>query len=148
ITHKDLTDRAKAKIPDAEHISVENFLNSQIGRELGRKITEKEPEAATESETPAETAKENVEKVIFACDAGMGSSAMGASLLKKKFKKAEIDVFVTNKAINDIPMDADIVITHKDLTDRAKAKIPDVEHISVENFLNSPKYDELENRLQ
>src|SRR5699024_2331389 len=147
ITHKDLTDRAKAKIPDVEHISVENFLNSPKYDELVNRLTEKEPEAATESATPAETAKENVEKVIFACDAGMGSSAMGASLLKKKFKKAEIDVFVTNTAINDIPIDADIVITHKDLTDRAKAKIPDAEHISVENFLNSPKYDELDNRL-
>src|SRR5699024_11745003 len=70
-----------------------------------------------------------------------------ASLLKKKFKKADLDIFVTNTAINDIPAAADIVITHKDLTDRAKAKIPDAEHISVENFLNSPKYAELVNRL-
>lgn len=89
-----------------------------------------------------------VEKIIFACDAGMGSSAMGASLLKSKFKKANIAIEVTNKAINEIPDDADIVITHKDLTDRAKAKLPAAEHISVENFLNSPKYDELVNRIQ
>ncbi|RDW20610.1 PTS mannitol transporter subunit IICB [Oceanobacillus chungangensis] len=91
---------------------------------------------------------EDINKIIFACDAGMGSSAMGASLLKNKFKKSDIDIFVTNKAINEIPDDADIVITHKDLTDRAKAKIPTAEHISVENFLNSPKYDELVNRLK
>src|SRR5699024_6462782 len=148
ITHKDLTDRAKAKIPDAEHISVENYINRPKYDELVKRLTEDDTAVATESTTPAESTKADVEKVIFACDAGMGSSAMGASLLKKKFKKAEIDVFVTNKAINDIPMDADIVITHKDLTDRAKAKIPDAEHISVENFLNSPKYDELVNRLQ
>ncbi len=91
--------------------------------------------------------KEDVQKVIFACDAGMGSSAMGASLLRNKFKKANIDISVTNKAINEIPDDADIVITHKDLTDRAKAKIATAEHISVENFLNSPKYDELVERF-
>lgn len=102
-----------------------------------------------EHEQPsAEKAADQVEKIIFACDAGMGSSAMGASLLKNKFKKANIDIFVTNKAINDIPDDADIIITHKDLTARAKAKQPDAEHISVENFLNSPKYDELVNRLK
>lgn len=95
-----------------------------------------------------EKSPETIEKVIFACDAGMGSSAMGSSLLKNKFKKADIDVFVTNKAINEIPDDADIVITHKDLTDRAKAKLPSAEHISVENFLNSPKYDELVERLK
>ncbi|MGY0691414.1 PTS mannitol transporter subunit IICB [Virgibacillus sp. FSP13] len=91
---------------------------------------------------------DEINKVIFACDAGMGSSAMGASLLKNKFKKADIDIFVTNTAINNLPDDADIVITHKDLTDRAKAKLPSAEHISVENFLNSPKYDELVDRLK
>lgn len=92
--------------------------------------------------------KDAIEKIIFACDAGMGSSAMGASLLKNKFKKADIDIFVTNKAINEIPDDADIVITHKDLTERAKNKLPTAEHISVDNFLNSPKYDELVERLK
>lgn len=90
----------------------------------------------------------DVNKIIFACDAGMGSSAMGASLLKNKFKKEEIDVFVKNAAINEIPADADVVITHKDLTHRAKEKIPTAYHISVDNFLNSPKYDELVEQLK
>ncbi|UFT99168.1 PTS mannitol transporter subunit IICB [Radiobacillus kanasensis] len=90
----------------------------------------------------------DVSKVVFACDAGMGSSAMGASLLRDKFKKADIDIEVTNTAINQLPSDADIVITHKDLTDRAKAKLPNANHISVENFLNSPKYEELVNQLK
>ncbi|GAA0352853.1 PTS mannitol transporter subunit IICB [Bacillus horti] len=90
----------------------------------------------------------NVQKVIFACDAGMGSSAMGASILRKKFKDAGLDISVTNKAINNIPDDADIVITHRDLTDRAKAKLPTAAHISVESFLNSPKYDELVEQLK
>lgn len=88
-----------------------------------------------------------VKKVVFACDAGMGSSAMGASILRKKFKDAGISVEVTNSAINDIPEDADIVVTQKTLTDRAKAKAPQAEHISVDNFLNSPKYNELTERL-
>lgn len=89
-----------------------------------------------------------VQKVIFACDAGMGSSAMGASLLRNKFKKAEIDIPVSNTAINQIPDDADIIITHRDLTERAMAKRPDARHISVDNFLGSPKYDELVNELK
>ncbi|WP_047982769.1 PTS mannitol transporter subunit IICB [Ornithinibacillus contaminans] len=100
-----------------------------------------------ESET-ATTVKTDVHKVIFACDAGMGSSAMGASILKNKFKQANIDVFVKNSAINELPSDADIVITQKELTERAKAKLPGAEHISVENFLNSPKYEELVERLK
>ncbi|MEW9670451.1 PTS mannitol transporter subunit IICB [Ammoniphilus sp. 3BR4] len=89
-----------------------------------------------------------VNKVVFACDAGMGSSAMGASILRKKFKDAGLaDITVINTAISEIPQDADIVITQKTLTDRAKAKLPQAEHISIDNFLGSPKYDELVNRL-
>ncbi len=92
--------------------------------------------------------KETVNKIIFACDAGMGSSAMGASILKNKVKKAGLTIDVSNTSISNIPNDADIVVTHKDLTDRAKAKLPTATHISVENFLNSPKYDELIEKLK
>jgi PTS system mannitol-specific IIC component len=85
-----------------------------------------------------------VGKIIFACDAGMGSSAMGASLLRNKAKEAGLsDIEVKNTAVNQIPDDADVVITHKDLTDRARQKMPGAQHISVDNFLGSPKYDEL-----
>ncbi|QKS69840.1 PTS mannitol transporter subunit IICB [Paenalkalicoccus suaedae] len=97
--------------------------------------------------TPTKSASD-INKIIFACDAGMGSSAMGASILKNKVKKAGVDVFVTNTSITNIPDDADVVITHKDLTPRAKEKIATAEHISVENFLNSPEYDKLVDRFK
>src|SRR5690625_3744396 len=89
-----------------------------------------------------------VNKIVFACDAGMGSSAMGAYLLRKKMQEAGIETTVINSAINQIPDDADIVITHKNLTDTAKHKNANAYHISVENFLNSPKYDELIEQLK
>ncbi|PKG21498.1 PTS mannitol transporter subunit IIBC, partial [Niallia nealsonii] len=90
-----------------------------------------------------------VKKIIFACDAGMGSSAMGASIMRNKVKKAEVEgIDVTNTSIANLPNDADLVITHKDLTDRAIEKLPNAQHISVENFLNSPKYDEIINKLK
>ncbi|MFP3126279.1 PTS mannitol-specific transporter subunit IIBC [Ectobacillus funiculus] len=145
ITHKDLTDRAKAKLPHVTHISVENFLSSPKYDELLHVLQNKEDRttAAIEEIKVTEPAFENASKIIFACDAGMGSSAMGASILRKKVQKAGLTISVSNTAINSLPADADIVITHKDLTDRAKAKLPHAHHISVENFLNSPKYDEL-----
>lgn len=90
----------------------------------------------------------NVKKVIFACDAGMGSSAMGAGMMRNKFKKAGINLDVTNTAINQLPQDVDLVITQKVLTDRAIKQAPNAIHISVDNFLNSPKYDELIKNLQ
>lgn len=109
-------------------------------------------EATTETaatETAATEFPKSVKKVIFACDAGMGSSAMGASVLRKKFKDAGLtDIEVKNTAISDIPMDTDIVVTQVTLTERAKQRIPGAYHVSVENFLNSPKYPELIEQLK
>jgi mannitol PTS system EIICBA or EIICB component len=90
-----------------------------------------------------------IHTIIFACDAGMGSSAMGATVLRNKIKKAGIDsVTVTNKAIANLTDDVDLVITHQDLTDRAKLQSPNALHVSVDNFMNSPKYDEIVNLLE
>jgi PTS system mannitol-specific IIC component len=91
---------------------------------------------------------DNVTKIIFACDAGMGSSAMGASLLRKKVKEAGMDISVTNTAISNLPADAQIVITQEELTPRARNKVPNAYHISVDNFLSSPEYDKLISELK
>jgi PTS system mannitol-specific IIC component len=93
---------------------------------------------------PATGTMREIKNVVFACDAGMGSSAMGASVLRTKIKKAGIeDVTVTNKAIASLDSSADVVITHQDLTERARLQTPDAVHISVDNFMNSPRYDEV-----
>ena len=103
--------------------------------------------SSAEQAEQAQLSKEQVNKIVFSCDAGMGSSAMGASILRKKINAAELPITVINTAINDIPGDADIVITHKTLTDRARQKAPNAEHISIDNFLKSPEYDLLVQRL-
>ncbi|OIJ12076.1 PTS mannitol transporter subunit IIBC [Anaerobacillus alkalilacustris] len=125
-----------------------NDLANAAEKMQGMKGKKSETAASLVKEETKEINKENVRKVIFACDAGMGSSAMGASVLKNKFKKAGLDITVSNTSINNLPADADLVVTHQDLTDRAKAKLPNAQHISVENFLNSPKYDELVENLK
>jgi len=87
--------------------------------------------------------------VIFACDAGMGSSAMGATLLRTKLKAAGItDVTVINKAVAELASDAEFVITHLGLTDRARHMAPDAVHVTVENFMATPKYDEVVETLR
>ncbi|MDF2036613.1 PTS mannitol transporter subunit IICBA [Cytobacillus oceanisediminis] len=91
---------------------------------------------------------DNISKIYFACDAGMGSSAMGASLLRKKVKEAGMDIAVTNTAISNLPSDAEIVITQEELTPRARQKVPNAFHVSVDNFLSSPEYDKLISALQ
>ena len=85
-----------------------------------------------------------VRNIVFACDAGMGSSAMGASVLRNKIKAAGFpDVLVTNSAIANLSDTYDVVITHQDLTERAKPVTASAVHVSVDNFMNSPKYDEI-----
>jgi len=91
---------------------------------------------------------QSVKKVIFACDAGMGSSAMGASVLRRKIKEAGLDIQVVNTAVNEIPKDADIVIAHKELAERVKAVAPNAKHIFIEAFVNNPIYDEIVENLK
>lgn len=84
-----------------------------------------------------------VTSIYVACDAGMGSSAMGAGLLRKKVQAAGLDIDVTNLAINNLPSDSQIVVTHKDLTARARTHAAGAMHISLSNFLDGSVYDKL-----
>jgi PTS system mannitol-specific IIC component len=126
----------------------DNELEQAAQKVQQMKAESKGAVAAPASSAPTgQLTKEQVNKIVFSCDAGMGSSAMGASILRKKINAAELPITVINTAINDIPGDADIVITHKTLTDRARQKAPNAEHISIDNFLKSPEYDLLVQRL-
>jgi PTS system mannitol-specific IIC component len=85
-----------------------------------------------------------IRNIVFACDAGMGSSAMGASVLRNKIKDAGFPgVKVTNSAIANLSDTYDVVVTHQDLTERAKPATESAVHVSVDNFMNSPRYDEI-----
>jgi PTS system mannitol-specific IIC component len=86
----------------------------------------------------------SIRSIVFACDAGMGSSAMGASVLRKKIQVAgHGEVTVVNRAISNLDDGYDLVVTLQDLTERAKQKSPSAIHVSVENFMGSPRYDEI-----
>lgn len=105
--------------------------------------------AAAPATTATATLDRPIHSIVFACDAGMGSSAMGASVLRNKVKKAGIEgVTVTNAAIANLDGSADLVITQQQLTDRARAKEPEAIHVSVDNFMNAPQYDEVIERVR
>ncbi len=85
-----------------------------------------------------------VKNIVFACDAGMGSSAMGASVLRKKIKDAGYpDVKVVNQAIANLTDSYDIVVTHQDLAARAAPLVPSAAVFTVDNFMGSPVYDDV-----
>ena len=88
-------------------------------------------------------------RIVFACDAGMGSSAMGATVLRKKVRAAGFDdIEVTNKAISSLDDEWDVVVTQKELTDRARQRTGSAVHVSVDQFMNSPRYDEVVKLVQ
>ncbi|NLE17698.1 MAG: PTS mannitol transporter subunit IICBA [Propioniciclava sp.] len=85
-----------------------------------------------------------VRNIVFACDAGMGSSAMGASVLRKKIQDAGFrDIKVVNQAVANLTDSYDIVVTHQDLAARAKPLVPSAAVYTVDNFMGSPVYDEV-----
>lgn len=96
-----------------------------------------------------EIKKSGIIKIAFACDAGMGSSAMGATVLKKKVEKAGIkDVEIIHTPVSSIPADIDIVVTHQELGERAAHSNPNARLILITNFLSAPEYDMLISDLQ
>lgn len=91
--------------------------------------------------------KSSVKKIVFACDAGMGSSAMGASKFRNKIKELNLGIEVMHASVDEIPKDTDIVVTHKTLIDRAKKSCPNAELIGIQNFLTDDNIQNLYNRL-
>lgn len=96
------------------------------------------------SQASAQFSSDDIQQIIFACDAGMGSSAMGASILRDKVKKAGLSIPVTNKAISNLTdVTNTLIVTQQELAPRAAQKTPRAVHVSVDNFLATPKYDEI-----
>lgn len=101
--------------------------------------------AAVPAQAGEKAQAENVQKIskiAFACDAGMGSSAMGASVLKKKIAAAGLEgIEVIHTPVSSIPADVQIVVTHQELGERAAHSNPKAEVILITNFLAAPEYD-------
>ena len=88
----------------------------------------------------------SIKKLIVACDAGMGSSVMLASSLKKQLAKT--GVTVEHSPVASIPSDADVVVTQAGLADRARGVVPDVPVIPFQLFLGDPKIAALVKAIQ
>ena len=86
--------------------------------------------------------------IIFACEAGMGSSAMGESILKKKIKEAGLNIEVRHAAVNQIPSDVDVVFTQEGLAERAAQVVPKAQIVTIKNFLDKAPYEEYVNSLR
>ncbi len=94
-------------------------------------------------------AAKNISSIVFACDAGMGSSAMGATILRKKLAAAGLgSINVVHASVSSIPDNAQVVVTHEELRERAASSCPGARLVLIKNFLSAPEYDMLVNELK
>lgn len=109
----------------------------------------KEMKAQAKGEVPEPTAVNvgQIRKIVFACDAGMGSSAMGATKFHNRIKAERPDLTVTNTSVDTIPADADVVVCQRILADRAAKSAPQAQLVTLDNFLADPHLDALYNAL-
>ncbi|GFK23556.1 PTS mannitol-specific transporter subunit IIBC [Tetragenococcus halophilus] len=156
ITQNELHDRAVQKAPSAEFVSVENFMNSLRYDEIVERMKNETSQVENAEETTAKKSNKvedltlsEVKHIVFACEAGMGSSAMGASVLRNMVKKSNLDVDVTNLVINHLEDDAQsLVVTQKELYDRAEQKAPSAQFITVDNFMDTESYEQIVERMK
>ena len=90
-----------------------------------------------------EVAVSDIKKIIFACDAGMGSSAMGAARFKSRIKDLNLGIEVAAAPVDNVPADAQIIVTHESLAQRAEDKYDDKEIIEIKNFLKDDNIEAL-----
>lgn len=129
--------------------AVSFLLGAYFIRKSNNKLDEEELTEAKEkvAELKGNKTKVSVGTIIFACDAGMGSSAMAATSFKAKLRNAGIDIEVINTSVNEIPHNAELVIIHDGLASRAKSIVQNAEIIAVKDYFNDPNIEYLIDRL-
>ena len=85
----------------------------------------------------------DVKLIVFACEAGMGSSLMGANQLKKLVKKAKLDIAVVHSPVGQLSDDADVIVVHQGLAKQAKEKVPTAAIVPFVLFMNDPSVKQL-----
>lgn len=111
--------------------------------EAQEEMASRKAEAKGTSAPVAITKAEGVKKIVFACDAGMGSSAMGATKFRNRVKAQRPDLTVINTSVDTIPKDCDIAVVQVTLVDRAKKCAPNAQMVTINNFLADPALDAL-----
>lgn len=133
-------------IKGSKTIDDEELIKSQERSKAMKQEGKNLMNAANTAESEV-TGTTGIKRVAFACDAGMGSSAMGATSFRKKLLKAGIDMYVKHYAIESVPEGIDVIVTHENLLERAQASNPGVRIVTIKNFLGDPNIDALYNEI-
>lgn len=114
---------------------------------VSRKAEAKGTTVHSNTESVAITKADSVRKIVFACDAGMGSSAMGATKFRNRIKALRPDLTVINTSVDTIPADCDIAVVQITLVERAIKSVPQAQIVTLHNFLSDPALDALFEQL-
>ena len=116
--------------------------------EAQAEVANRKAEAKGQESVSVELTKtEGIKKVVFACDAGMGSSAMGATKFRNRIKEKRPDLTVINTSVDNIPADCDVAVVQITLVERARKSVPQAQIITINNFLADPALDALYEQL-
>ena len=142
VTHETLQERARSQAPNAKIYPITNFMGGAQYDEIVADLfnTAGGNTASAPASKPAGK-KIHLDKIAFCCDAGMGSSAMGAATLSKKLKAAGMDVSIPHYALNECPLDTEVIVTQENLVERAKSRVPGAKIYPIKNFMGGNEYD-------
>ncbi len=146
-------------VENREHDVVQRLVHVQQWKEIKhilRPVSKMIPnkaatvEVKTGHSTPAAAANEDSITVCFACDAGLGSSAMGAAVLRKKLRSTELGeaVTVVYSSLDHIPDNAKIIVTHHYLLKRAMKSAPGRDYVSFEDYTDPAAHEMILNKLR
>ncbi len=123
------------------------MAGSKSLEESQSKMASMKAEAKGSAAAPVSISSGAVKKIVFACDAGMGSSAMGATKFRNRIKPLNTGITVTNTSVDNVPADCDIVVCQVTLQERAKKSAPQAQLVTIGNFLADPNLDQLYNSI-
>ncbi|WP_057912696.1 PTS mannitol transporter subunit IICB [Peribacillus muralis] len=130
----------KKAVEDDDEVFTTSIEKSKLMKSEGKQISRESDEILTVN---------NISKISFACDAGAGSSALGATTFRKRLQKENItEIEVKHYRIEDVPADSDIIVVHKDLLERARLSHKNKTIITIDNYINDPNLAKLMNELK
>ncbi len=158
VVHQNFKDRVALAFPNLRVVTIENYLKDPNINDLMDELRALKdggtaPEAVKAEEKAPEVVSSSLPTdkppyIVFACDAGLGSSALGANAFNKKCKKAGLDIKCTNFAIEKMPDDVDVAVVHQNFKDRVALAFPNLRVVTIENYLNDPNINDLMDELK
>lgn len=134
--------RSKEEMNDEALSMAKNLVRDMKAQSKGQAVSGANATTVTTALNETNVLTQVPNRVVFACEAGMGSSAMGASILKKRLREAGYDIPVDHLPVNQLPSNAQVIFTQNSLSARAYQVAPNAKIYIVDNFLNNDTYDQ------